>query len=223
MKSFAAKVEEGREGRNGKPCVGPVYRNLLSKHEFPPSDPHLTSTWDIFSMAVKKYPQNPMLGWREFVDGKVGPYKWKTYKQIYDEVLHIGSALRASGAKHGSRIGVYGSNCPQWIVAMEACCAHSLVCVPLYDTLGSGAVNFIISHAEIDFVFVQDKKVMQLLNPDCKSASRLKAIVCFTSLTNEEKSKATSIGIKPYSWEEFLHMVNLICQIIDIIDIYYNI
>lgn len=24
---------------------------------------------------------------------------WKTYKEVYDEVLHIGSALRASGAE----------------------------------------------------------------------------------------------------------------------------
>jgi len=34
------------------------------------------------------------------------------------------------------------------------------------------------------------------------------AIVCFTTLTNEEKDKATSIGVKPYSWEEFLQMVS---------------
>lgn len=27
---------------------------------------------------------------------------WKTYKQVYDEVMHIGSALRASGAQHVS-------------------------------------------------------------------------------------------------------------------------
>ncbi|XP_061366195.1 long chain acyl-CoA synthetase 1-like [Gastrolobium bilobum] len=203
MKSFAAKVEEGRDG---KPSVGPVYRNLLSKNEFPPLDPDLSTAWDIFSVSVKKHPQNRMLGWREFVDGKIGPYVWKTYKEVYDEVLHIGSALRASGAEPGSRIGIYGSNCPQWIVAMEACCAHSLVCVPLYDTLGPGAVNFILDHGEVDFAFVQAKKVTQLLNPDCKSAKRLKAMVCFTSLTEEEKDKATSIGIKPYSWEEFLHM-----------------
>ncbi|XP_057439188.1 long chain acyl-CoA synthetase 1-like [Lotus japonicus] len=205
MKSFAAKVEEGIEGTNGKPTVGPVYRNLLSKNDFPPPDPELNSAWDIFSVSVKKYPQNRMLGWREFVDGKFGPYVWKTYKEVYDEVLHIGSALRACGAEPGSRIGVYGSNCPQWIVAMEACCAHSLVCVPLYDTLGAGAVNFIVDHAEVDFVFVQDKKVMQLLNPDCKSVQRLKAMVCFTSITNEEKDKANSIGIKLYSWKEFLY------------------
>lgn len=48
MKSFASKVEEGREGSNGKLSVGPVYRNLLSKHRFPPTDPRLTTAWDIF-------------------------------------------------------------------------------------------------------------------------------------------------------------------------------
>ncbi|KAL5135773.1 Long chain acyl-CoA synthetase 1 [Glycine soja] len=160
MKSFAAKVEEGREGINGELSIGPVYRNLLSKNQFPPLDPDLSTAWDIFSMAVKKYPKNRMLGWREFVDAKIGPYVWKTYKEVYDEVLHIGSALRASGAELGSKIGIYGANCPQWIVAMEACCAHSLVCVPLYDTLGPGAVNFIIDHGELDFVFVQDRKVI---------------------------------------------------------------
>lgn len=52
MKSFAAKVEEGREGRNGKLSVGPVYRNLLSKDQFPPSDPDLTTAWDIFRYII---------------------------------------------------------------------------------------------------------------------------------------------------------------------------
>ncbi|XP_028796922.1 long chain acyl-CoA synthetase 1 [Neltuma alba] len=206
MKNFSAKVEEGREGGNGKPTVGPVYRNLLSKHGFPPMDPDLNTAWDIFDQSVKKHPKNRMLGWRVFTDGKIGPYAWKTYEQVYDEVLAIGSALRASGAEPGSRIGVYGSNCPQWIVAMEACCAHSLICVPLYDTLGPSAVNFIIDHAEVDFVFVQDKKVAKLFDPDCKSAQQLKAVVCFTSLTEEEEDKAASIGVKQYSWDEFLDM-----------------
>ncbi|XP_028057154.1 long chain acyl-CoA synthetase 1-like [Camellia sinensis] len=117
-----------------------------------------------------------MLGWREFNDGK------------------------------GSQIGIYGSNCPQWIVAMEACSAHSLICVPLYDTLRPGAVNFIIGHAEIDFVFVQDKKVKGILNPECTHAKWLKLIICFTSLAEEVKKKVASIEIKSYSWNEFQHM-----------------
>ncbi|KAF4370071.1 hypothetical protein F8388_014023 [Cannabis sativa] len=161
LKQFSIQVEEGKEGKDGKPSVGPVYRNLLSKNNFPPADPELSTAWDIFSKSVERYPDNRMLGWRKLVDGKWGPYNWKTYKEVHEEVLQIGSALRASGAEPGSRIGIYGSNCPEWIVAMEACNAHSLVCVPLYDTLGPGAVNFIIDHAEVDYVFIQDKKVKE--------------------------------------------------------------
>lgn len=48
MKIFAAKVEEGKEGRDGEPSVGPVYRSLLSKNGFPPPEPNLTTSWDLF-------------------------------------------------------------------------------------------------------------------------------------------------------------------------------
>lgn len=72
---------------------------------------------------------------------------------------------------------------------------------------------------------------LQLLNSECTHAKRLKCksasllvtaaklafslstllvvavLVCFTSLQQEEKDKAVSTGIKPYSWNEFLNMV----------------
>ncbi|GMH02287.1 hypothetical protein Nepgr_004126 [Nepenthes gracilis] len=208
MQRFSVEVEGGREGQDGGPAVGPVYRNILAKNGFPPLAPELNTAWDSFRLSVEKHPGNRMLGWRERnnTNGKFGPYAWKTYKQAYEEVLNIGSALRACGAQPGARVGIYGPNCPQWIVAMEACNGHSLICVPLYDTLGAGAANFIIDHAEIDFVFVHDKKATGLLNPDCPSAQRLKSIICFTSLTQEEQEKANKAGTKTYSWAEFLNL-----------------
>lgn len=206
MSLFAVKTEDGKKGEDGQPSVGPVYRNPLAKDDFPPLDPGLSTTWDIFSASAKKYPGNRMLGWREFIHGKWGPYVWKTYEDVYNEVLHAGAALRASGIEPGSRVGIYGKNCPQWIVAMEACSAHSLICVPLYDTLGSSAVDYILDHAEIDIVFVQDKKVKELLKPECTHAKRLKSIVSFSSLTELEKDGALATGIKPYTWKDFLLM-----------------
>ncbi|XP_022757817.1 long chain acyl-CoA synthetase 1-like isoform X5 [Durio zibethinus] len=119
MKVFSAKVDDGREGQDGKPSVGPVYRNLLAKNGYPPPGPDMSTAWSLFSSSVQKHPGNRMLGWRRIVDGKVGPYIWKTYNEVYDEILHIGSALRASGAEPGCRVGIYGANCPQWIMAME--------------------------------------------------------------------------------------------------------
>ncbi|URE26653.1 AMP-binding enzyme [Musa troglodytarum] len=89
MANYAVKVESGRAGEDGKPSVGPVFRNSLARNGFPPLDPDMTTSWDVFRVAAEKYPNNRMLGWREIKNGK------------------------------GSRIGICGANCPQWIVAME--------------------------------------------------------------------------------------------------------
>nr|GEV35037.1 long chain acyl-CoA synthetase 1-like [Tanacetum cinerariifolium] len=206
-KEISVKVEDGRKGAgDGDPSVGPVYRNVLAKQSFPPLDPNFKTAWDVFRSSVEKYPNNKMLGWRELDNGKWGPYIWKTYKTVYEEVLNVAYAIMASGLQPGCKVGIYGANCPQWIVAMEACNAQGLICVPLYDTLGAGAVNFILEHAEIDIVFVQDKKVNKLLDPECIHTRCLKTIVCFTAMEDEEKEKADSMGIKSFSWIDFLHM-----------------
>ncbi|KAF3671230.1 hypothetical protein FXO38_06681 [Capsicum annuum] len=38
--------------------------------------------------------------------------------------------------KLGDRCGIYGVNCPEWIMAMEACNSQAISYVPLYDSLG---------------------------------------------------------------------------------------
>ncbi|XP_020521081.1 long chain acyl-CoA synthetase 1 isoform X2 [Amborella trichopoda] len=206
MKEFAVIVEDGKEGKDGKPAVGPVYRNVLSKDGFPPPIPDMNTSWDVFRASIEKYPSNKMLGWREFHGGKAGKYIWKTYKEIYDDVLLVGAALRASGARPGSCVGIYGVNCPQWILALEACNGHSFICVPLYDTLGPDAVDFIVEHAEIDYVFIQDKKLTEILKHDKKYSRRLKLLVCFTTLTKQQRQNAAGYEIAAYSWDEFLQM-----------------
>jgi len=201
---FTIKVEDGKPSKDGHPAVGPVFRSVLAKDGFPQLEPDMKTSWDVFRVAADKYPNNRMLGWRPLKDGVPGPYLWKSYKEVYDEVLQVGSALQQLGVQPGSRVGIYGSNCPQWIVAMQACNGYSLICVPLYDTLGAGAVDYIIDHAEIDVVFIQDKKIKEILSPNCKSAKRLKALVAFTLATREQIKEADEIGMKVYSWNDFL-------------------
>ncbi|CAN6336214.1 unnamed protein product [Urochloa humidicola] len=202
--TFTVKVEDGKPGKDGHLAVGPVFRSVLAKDGFPQLEANMKTSWDVFRVAADKYPNNRMLGWRPLKDGVPGPYLWKSYKEVYNEVLQVGSALQELGVQPGSRIGIYGTNCPQWIVAMQACNGYSLICVPLYDTLGAGAVDYIIDHAEIDVVFIQDKKIKEILSPNCKSAKRLKALVAFTSATREQIKEADQIGMKMYTWNDFL-------------------
>lgn len=50
MKRFSVKVEEGREGKDGKPSVGPVYRNVLAEKDFPSVYEDLSTSWDLFRL-----------------------------------------------------------------------------------------------------------------------------------------------------------------------------
>lgn len=53
MSVFAVKIEEGEEGRDGEVAVGPVYRNPLAGDDFPPLDPELMTTWNIFRFFLQ--------------------------------------------------------------------------------------------------------------------------------------------------------------------------
>ncbi|GAA0151961.1 ligase [Lithospermum erythrorhizon] len=200
------EVEPLKEAKDGRPSTGPVYRSLFAKNGFPQPIHGLDSCWDIFRMAVEKYPNNRMLGRREEVDGKSGKYIWMTYKEVHDIVIKIGNSIRSLGIEQGAPCGIFGANCSEWIMSMEACNAHGLYCVPLYDTLGAGAVEFIICHAEIEIVFVEEKKIAELLKTFPNAAKYLNTIVSFGKVAPQQKEEVDKCGVAIYSWDEFLSL-----------------
>ncbi|XP_047337402.1 long chain acyl-CoA synthetase 4-like [Impatiens glandulifera] len=205
-KSYVYEAEPAKEAVNGRPTIGPVYRSVFAKDGFPLLVDGMESCWDIFRVSVERFPDNPMLGRRDVVSGKPGKYVWITYKQVYDIVIKIGNAIRSCDVGQAGRCGIYGANCKEWIISMEACNAHGIYCVPLYDTLGAGAVEFIICHAEVTLAFVEEKKIEEVLKTFPNSAQFLKTIVSFGKYSPEQKEEAKKFGLAIYSWDEFLSL-----------------
>ncbi|KAL7165535.1 hypothetical protein ACSBR2_041256 [Camellia fascicularis] len=201
---FVIEVDPAKAVEEGRPSIGPVYRSLFAKDGFPPPIDGMDSCWDIFRMSVEKYPHNRMLGRREIVDGKPGKYVWLTYKEVYDIVIKVGNAIRSLGVEEGGRCGIYGGNCAEWIMSMEACNAHGLYCVPLYDTLGAGAVEYILCHAEVTIAFVEEKKIPEVLKTFPSAMKYLKTIVSFGKVTPEQQEVVEKFGLAIYAWDEFL-------------------
>ncbi|CAH9126155.1 unnamed protein product [Cuscuta epithymum] len=208
MTDYVVKVEDGRPSGDGKPSAGPVYRCIYAKDALMDFPARLESPWDFFSDSVKKNPKNNMLGRREIVDKKAGSYVWMTYEESYNTAKRVGSAIRKCGVNPGNKCGIYGSNSPEWIMAMEACNSQAISYVPLYDTLGANAVEFIINHAELAIAFIQESKMPAILTclPRC---AHLKTIVSFGYISSEKKKEAEQHGVACYSWEEFSQMGSL--------------
>ena len=75
--------------------------------------------------SVAKYPGNPCLGHRPVKYGKPDPYQWLSYAEVGERVGAIAGAMMALGLEAHGRVGVYGVNSPEWMMAMQACTVHA--------------------------------------------------------------------------------------------------
>lgn len=213
MEVYTVKVDDGKPADGNKPSSGPVYRSIYAKDGLKELPDGIESPWEFFSGSVKTSAQNKMLGRRQVSDGKAGEYAWQTYEEVFELTMKIGCAIRECSVNPGDRCGIYGSNCPEWIIAMEACNSQGISYVPLYDSLGPNAVEFIINHAEVSIAFVQENKInsMMLCLPKC--AQHLKTIVSFGKLTDEQKREAETSGVSCFSWGEFAALTSVINEL----------
>uniref|UniRef100_A0A0D9XWV0 Long-chain-fatty-acid--CoA ligase n=1 Tax=Leersia perrieri TaxID=77586 RepID=A0A0D9XWV0_9ORYZ len=144
-----------------------VYRSaeapLKLIHRFPDS-PNIGTLHDNFLYAVETFRDCKYLGTRVCADGTVGDYKWMTYGEASTERTAIGSGLIYHGIPEGARIGLYFINRPEWTIVDHACAAYSYISVPLYDTLGPDAVQFIVNHATVEAIFCVPQTLSTLLS-----------------------------------------------------------
>lgn len=139
------------------------------------------------SSAVITYAAEPCLGERQLKEnGEAGPYVFRTYKEVQEDVAKIGTALSNLGLKPGTPVAIYGVNCASWTTALLALWRQGLVCVPLYDTLGKDATSYILKNAEVGVVLCAHEQLNNVL--DIAAECRLNHVIQFEPLTDEDRA-----------------------------------
>lgn len=161
--------------------------------------PGITSLYEMFTASVEKVPNNRCLGRR------VGDeFQWMSYKETAAAAAAIGSAMADVGLKPHDRVGIYGVNCPEWMIAMQGCNRMNLYCIPLYDSLGENAIEFIINHSEASIVFSQFDKLKELGKALPKVNSLVKTVVYWGNGDVKVVEDTKSKGVAVYSFEDFM-------------------
>ncbi|XP_050726596.1 long-chain-fatty-acid--CoA ligase 1-like isoform X2 [Eriocheir sinensis] len=155
--------------------------------------------YDVFRRGVRESNNGPCLGYRE---GPGKPYQWLHYNEALLRAKNFGAGLVSMGLNPGPEtfVGIYAQNCPEWILTEQGLYCQSMVIVPLYDTLGPEACNFIINQASITTVVCQDdRKMAQLLQspPKC-----LKRLIAIKDICAETSDRAKKLGITIKYFEE---------------------
>ncbi|KJE90154.1 fatty acyl-CoA synthetase [Capsaspora owczarzaki ATCC 30864] len=172
-------------------------------------DAHLTTLYDNFRNSVEKYGTADCLGTRiTKEDGSRGAYSFISYATASARATEVGSALVHLGLAAQTPVGIYSINRTEWVLVEQACNAYSLPTVALYDTLGAGAVRFIMNHAELPIVFCSADKagaVLDALKIDGGVPS-LKYIVTFEGADEATVNRAKEHNVTVHTFKEILEL-----------------
>ncbi|CAM4497957.1 unnamed protein product [Leuciscus chuanchicus] len=157
--------------------------------------------YEFFLRGLRVSNNGPCLGSRNTSK----QYKWLSYKEVADRAEFAGSALLHRGhSQSGDKyIGIFAQNRPEWTISELACYTYSLVAVPLYDTLGTEAISYIIDKASISTVICDLAEKARLIL-DCVSGRKhsVTTIVIMENFDSELTAQAQQNGIEVLSLKE---------------------
>lgn len=158
------------------PGHGAVHRTNLVLTEF--DDPKNRDMGSVLKHSFTTFASKRLLGTRSFnKDGSRGPYQWLTYAQVQKRVNDFGQGLSNLGVKKPDTIGIMSNNRTEWDVTDFTCGVFGFVSVPLYDTLGPDAVEYIIKHASISTVVVNYASLKQVARVRSRCPSLINVVL----------------------------------------------
>ncbi|XP_059541670.1 long-chain-fatty-acid--CoA ligase 1 isoform X1 [Myotis daubentonii] len=154
------------------------------------------TVYEGFQRGIQVSNNGPCLGSRK----PDQPYEWLSYKQVEEMSECVGSALIQKGFKAApdQYIGIFAQNRPEWVIIEQGCFAFSMVVVPLYDTLGTEAITYIVNKAELSLVFVDKPEKANLLleGVENKLTPGLKVVVLMDSYGSDLVERGKKCGVE---------------------------
>ncbi|NXL61472.1 ACSL1 ligase, partial [Chordeiles acutipennis] len=160
------------------------------------------TAYDIFQRGLQVSNNGPCLGVRK----PNQPYEWISYKEVSNRAECVGSALLHRGFKpsHVQYIGIFSQNRPEWVIIEHGCYAFSMVVVPLYDTLGTEAITYIVNKADLSLVFCDKPEKAKLLLTSVEKGETpiLNTIVIMESFGMDLVERGKKCGVEVFSMRE---------------------
>mmetsp|Transcript_28018 Transcript_28018/g.43569 ORF Transcript_28018/g.43569 Transcript_28018/m.43569 type:complete len:721 (-) Transcript_28018:139-2301(-) len=189
-----------------------------------PDPENIHTLYDISKISFEKYANQKCMGTREFLGQKsakvkeFGPnLKWRTFKEVGNEAMKFGAALRANGLVPAPKettlaklstpcaFAIFENTCAEWMIAAQGCFSQSIIVTTIYATLGMDAVIDAVNDGIISAILCNKTNVKVLVSR-IKEMKSLKTII----YTNDFVAPGADIeipdarGVKIVSFEDFV-------------------
>lgn len=158
--------------------------------------------------TVQRFPTKGAIMWK--VDGS---YRELTYEDFWNRIYHTASGLAHLGIQEGDKVAILSNSNPMWGITDFAVASLGAVSVPIYPTLPSEQVAYILKNADVRLAVVeneeqrkkvqigQDVENVIIMYPGSEFSGENEGL-SFTDL--EEEGKQNLIP----NWEELWRRIN---------------
>lgn len=101
---------------------------------------------------------------------------------------NLALALQEMGVQQNDRVGILSENCPEWTFADLAVLSLGAVTVPIYPTLGTDDIEFIVRDAGLKVLFVSTWEQLEKMTRRQVSALVGKTVVFESSRSSQNQS-----------------------------------
>lgn len=139
-------------------------------------------------------------------------YEWKSYKTCTNLARDLASGLLALGLVPPIKeykdyelhmFGVYSKNREEYLIADLAAILYGLTSVPIYDTLGVQAIEFILEQTKLTTLLGSEETLKKFLNG--KKFGHIKTIVSFEEITDENFiQEVSNCGLTFYTFSQII-------------------
>ncbi|HEY3251607.1 MAG TPA: long-chain fatty acid--CoA ligase [Ignavibacteria bacterium] len=135
---------------------------------------------DLFLDVAKRYNSAPVINWKE-KDG----YANLTGLKLKELVYHTAKAMEKLKLQPGDKAAILSETRFEWVVADFACISNQIITVPIYTTMTSSQIKFILEHSESRLCFVSSKLMAEKVSAVFNELPKLQKIISFNKLDNE--------------------------------------
>jgi len=154
----------------------------MEKELIQESDVH--SLPGLFRERLNKTPDAP--AYRQY---DIASQQWtvSTWQEMANEIARWQVAFNKDGLQPGDKVAIMVKNSREWVVFDQAALGLGLVTVPLYSDDRPDNVAYIINHAEIKILFVQDRPQWHRLLQADIDLGGLKRIISLKRISEEDE------------------------------------
>jgi long-chain acyl-CoA synthetase len=117
-----------------------------------------------------------------------GTYRGITYAELSETVDALAAGLAERGVRPGDKVGIYSYNRPEWVATDLAVTKLGAVLIPVYHTLGSDAIRYILNDAGVSHLIVENAELFANITRILADVAPLRDVV--TMFSQECQSRA---------------------------------